>query len=487
MTITIPQELIEAILEHLDPVGHRNLLKSVALLSTAFVGPVQAILFRRLYLQSRRTAGNNWSLTFERALDIFDTSPHLMSHVKDMTLVLPLKDFPAHDAQLERLLPKCIAVRRLVLTGLALSWDTLSSDLQSALSAFFRHAECLEKLHIMGIAAVPQYVFEIAAQRCSVLSLHGPLTKKADGIPPTGYGHLSLEHLILSTDSFEPGSHQGLMVPAFIGSLRRLTIERTSFISNYVRAVESTLTELSLDCTLGHEDFTLPPLPRLRLLELKVLPRPRTLMPPWVPSTLTQLLAVLPMLHTFILKPRIWSSTQTLLPEATALMAAFDETMAMSGTLAHCVWDLVLRKQGADHGTYRTILERNLVSLFTLELIRLLSLTPIISPPPTIYPTSLVLPRLVLLLFSTRPVLFRSRSLAGSRRAVAYLEREEEGFKTRTKTQDPSRLIQDPPQDFNTRRLNFKTRLKTVKPSSRLKSFKCLKTKTVQAPNPQNA
>ncbi|KAJ6509040.1 hypothetical protein C8R45DRAFT_969709 [Mycena sanguinolenta] len=342
----IPQELIEAILEHLDPVAHRNLLKSVALVSTEFVGPVQAILFRRLYLQSTRTAVS-WSLTFERALNIFDASPHLISHVKDITLTLPPKDSPAYHAQLELLLPKCITVRRLVLKGVAASsWDTLPPG-------------------IMDIAVVPQYVFEIATQRCSVLSLHGPFTTKADGIPPTleEYEHLSLEHLILSTGWFEPGIHQALMVPAFTGNLRRLTIERTSFTHDYVRAVESTLTELSLNCTIDHEGFSLPPLPRLRILELKVLPTPRTLLPPWVPQTLTQLLDVLPMLNTLILKVIIRSYTQTLLPQATASLAALDEAMTMSGTRLRCVWDLVLHKQGADHGTYRRILERNLVRL----------------------------------------------------------------------------------------------------------------------------
>ncbi|KAJ6448265.1 hypothetical protein C8R45DRAFT_1115423 [Mycena sanguinolenta] len=360
MTTTVPQELIEAILAHLDPVDDRDSLKSVALVSTEFAGLAQAVLFRRVYLHHSRVTVN-WGLTFERALNIFDASPHLSSHVKDLTLILPRKNFLASHAELALLLPRCISVRRLVLKGVAVSWDTLTPDLQSALSAFFRSAVCLEKLHIMHIAAVPQAVLEIAVQCCSVLSLHRVLVNKDDGIPPTEYGaqkRPSLAHLILTTGFFQPGRYLGLMTSAFIGSLQRLTIEKTSFTNDYVRAVESNLTELSLDCTFTYDRFTLPPLSRLTTLELKVLPR--ALVPPWLPSTVTQLLDVLPELRTLILHVAIQSYPQTLPPETTTSLEAFD---AMSGSLSHCVWDLVLHEPRADHGTYRTILERSLPRL----------------------------------------------------------------------------------------------------------------------------
>ncbi|KAJ6448246.1 hypothetical protein C8R45DRAFT_1115406 [Mycena sanguinolenta] len=106
--------------------------------------------------------------------------------------------------------------------------------------------------------------------------------------------------------------------------------------------------------------FNLPRIPQLTTLELKPLPGPRALAPPWLPLSLAQLLGVLPALHTLILDVTIESYSQTLLPQATAALAAFDAIVATSGSLSRYIRNLFLHRP---YGTYRTILEHNLVRL----------------------------------------------------------------------------------------------------------------------------
>ncbi|KAJ6447595.1 hypothetical protein C8R45DRAFT_1047481 [Mycena sanguinolenta] len=372
-TTSLPQELTGAILQHFDPVNDRNSLISAALVSTEFTGPAQAILFRSLYLDSRRITVDR-NLTFERALNLFSASPHLSSYMRNLTLVLPPNHLLAYHTELELLLPKCISVRRLVFKGaVGLSWDTLTAGLQSAMSAFFRRAVFLEKLHILHIAALPQFILEIAAHRYSVLSFHRASMEEDDGTAHSARVRPSrpLAHLILSTDYFQHGRYQGLM-SALTGTLRRLTVEQTSFTNGYVRTVGSTLTELSLDCTHTSADFTLPPLPQLTTMELKLLPNFYELVPRWLPETLAVLLPhALPLLRTLFLHVVIEKFSRSFGPETTHMLADLD---AMTGSLSRCVWDMVLNeeRERAIHGAYyRTVLESNLVRLREADLLEI--------------------------------------------------------------------------------------------------------------------
>ncbi|KAJ6450633.1 hypothetical protein C8R45DRAFT_1043009 [Mycena sanguinolenta] len=373
MTTTIPQELIETILSHFDPVDDRDSLKSVALAATEFAGPAQAILFRRLYLHCSLVTVD-WGLTFERALNIFNASPHLSSHVKDLMLILPPKGSAAYHAQLEDLLQKCIRVRRLVLKGMpAIVWNNFTPALQSAMATFFKRAVFLEKLHILDIKAVQQSPVKLAAQRCSVLSLYGAWIDTDDESLSEEHAIRArprLDHLILSTRTglLRPGAYLELMAPAYTSSLRRLAIDQTRVTNEYLRTVQSTLTDLSLTCAHPniyldtYTSFNLLPLPRLTTLELKLL-SVRTLVLPGLPSILAQLADVLPVLHTLILRITLRSCTEDLGPATATLLAACDVSLAMSGSLSRCIWDIVFQRQlpAREHPeTYRTLLEYNL-------------------------------------------------------------------------------------------------------------------------------
>ncbi|KAJ6448446.1 hypothetical protein C8R45DRAFT_1046268 [Mycena sanguinolenta] len=374
MTTTIPQELIETILSHFDPVDDRDSLKSAALAAAEFAVPAQAILFRRLYLHCSLVTVD-WGLTFERALNIFNASPHLSSHMEDLTLVFPPKDSPAYHAQLEDLLQRCIRVRRLVLKGTHMPaiWNNFTPTLQSAMAAFFKCAVSLEKLHILDIKAVQQSLVELAAQRCSVLSIRGAWISTDDvslSAERAIRARPRLDYLILSTRTglLRPGAYLELMAPAYTSSLRRLAIDQTRLTNEYLRAVQSTLTDLSLTCAHPniyldtYTSFNLLPLPRLTTLELKLL-SVRTLVLPGLPSILAQFADVLPVLHTLILRIILRSCTEDLGPATETLLAACDVSLAMSGSLSRCIWDIVFQRQlpAREHPeTYRTLLEYNL-------------------------------------------------------------------------------------------------------------------------------
>ncbi|KAJ7875594.1 hypothetical protein B0H14DRAFT_2715767 [Mycena olivaceomarginata] len=350
---TIPQELVEVVLVDFDPVEDRDSLRAISLTATNFAGPAQRILFRSLDVRAYEVLG--WQPTFERALNLFDASPHISPYVKDLTIRLPLKAALQHHNVLERLLPYFSGVRRFILDGVGVSWDDLQPGLQSALSAFLLRSS-LEKLHLIHISNLPVAVVTIAAQTTPVLSLRNVFIDRSVEISPVSAGESTppplpcLNYLMLSSPhGMQSHLVQELILPSCAANLRRLVVEQSAFSMELLRAIAPTLTDLSLNCTGTRTPFTLPLLPHLVTLELQVAPSWESILPAWLPATLAALSDAAPALHTLTVRIALpvldaHARKQDLAlpgtPGTAAALAAVDAVLY--GAVSRCIWELAM-------------------------------------------------------------------------------------------------------------------------------------------------
>ncbi|KAF7342350.1 hypothetical protein MVEN_01823600 [Mycena venus] len=345
---SIPQEVVEVILVDFDPVADRNSLKSISLTATNFTGPSQRCLFRTLGLHGPRTPG--WCPTFDRALNLLNGSPHIASYVKDLTIRLPLTTAPEQHDPLERLLPKFENVRRFILDGVGISWVDLQPGLQSTLTAFLLGSS-FEKLHLIHISDIPLHIITIAAQIVPVISLQNVFIKKHPEMPraePNPCLLPRLTHLMVSSPhGIQSHLFQELILPSTTANLQRLAVEQSDTSAELIRALAPTLTELSLNCTATGNSFTLPFLPQLTTLELQVAPNWESILPAWLPATLSSLPDAVPALHTLTVRIALpvldaHARKQDLaLPgtQGTAtILAAVDAILC--GVVSLCVWEL---------------------------------------------------------------------------------------------------------------------------------------------------
>ncbi|KAJ6578395.1 hypothetical protein B0H19DRAFT_1123097 [Mycena capillaripes] len=377
---TIPQELVEVILADFHPVDDRESLKYISLTATNFAGPAQRIMFRSLALHAADIPG--WYPTFERALNLFNGSPHIALYVEDLTVRLPIQGSPKHHNLLEQVLPMFSNVRRFVLRGVGVTWDNLELGLKTTLATFLLRAS-LEKLHLSQILDMPLAIIAIAAQTISVLSLQNifvkaePETQWEEGLNPSSSPRLT--HLILASPpggEFDP--FQKLILPAYIANIQRLVIQKSAFSNRLIHAVASTLTDLSFDCFGTQNPFDLPQLPKLASLELKLGTAFRVLLPGWLPATLVQLPVALPALRTLTLhlellghRSPVQGAPQTDLavldaPGTVSGLSALDN--ALCGTVPRLVWNLAFTELSRAHSELvvacvRAAVERNMVRM----------------------------------------------------------------------------------------------------------------------------
>ncbi|KAJ6562202.1 hypothetical protein B0H19DRAFT_1259784 [Mycena capillaripes] len=378
----IPQELVEVILADFHPVDDIESLKSISLTATNFAGPAQRIMFRSLALHGHEMPG--WCPTFERALNLFNGSPHIAFYVQDLSVRLPIKTSPEHHNLLELVLPKLSHVRRFIIRGVGVAWDDLGPCLQSTLAKFLL-GPSLDKLHLSHILGMPLTVIAIAAQTISVLSLNNVFLKTTEetlsdsGLNPRASPRLN--HLILSsTRGSQFNAFLGLIVsPVYTANLQRLAVEQSDFSGDLLRAVAPTLTELILNCIQNHNRFDLPWLPCLTSLELKVKFAFSALIPIWLPAALVQLPRMMPALRLLTLSiavsERYTHSAPSQInlaridsPANAVALSSVDETLG--GTVSRLIWDLTFGELVAEKPYYalmfarfRTAVERNMVRM----------------------------------------------------------------------------------------------------------------------------
>ncbi|KAK7042033.1 hypothetical protein R3P38DRAFT_3447212 [Favolaschia claudopus] len=371
---TIPQELVEAILTDFDAFEDRDSLKSISLTALNFTGPAQRVLFRSLELDASGSLLDQPD-KFERALELFQNSPHIAAYPRNLTIRLPLQPAAVGNT-LKRLLPHFTQVRRFIFDGLAAAWDDLPDPLQSALTDFLLSSP-LEKLHIMHISGIPLEIVTSAVRTNRVLSLQD--VDIDEKVSPDDETQLSnpqsksppqpcLTHLMLaSPDEIQPLLLKELVLPSYTANLQRLAVDHSDSVSELLRAVSPTLTELSLNCTGTTRAFTLPVLPCLIGLEIQVSPSWESIVPFWLPDTLADLSTSdadapatlrVPSLYTLTLRIALplldaFARKQDLAlpgtPRTAAVLAAVDAVLC--GAVSLCVWELAMAGGRARNAT----------------------------------------------------------------------------------------------------------------------------------------
>ncbi|KAF7326122.1 hypothetical protein MKEN_00463700 [Mycena kentingensis (nom. inval.)] len=308
----IPQEIVDAILTHIPSID-LDTLHACALVSSAFHAPSRRRLFHSLRLFRLRSLQHP---TLGAAARLFESSPELAVHIRDLTIELSSED---EDCKaLETILPLIASaglLGRLVIAGKAARWVDIRKTapaLPDALLAVIR-IPSLQKLHIMNLYGLPLEVL-VAALEVPVVSFSQAVCVKKLAFPAAGRDPESdwrLRHLALA-DSVVGGALGVFecLVRAPSVPLTRLDLRLTPLNAHYEErlfvACSGTLEELVLDTAELSDPATypVPPLPHLRRLSLKLfIGHARSLPAPFL-STLAHFTApaAVPALHTLTLR-----------------------------------------------------------------------------------------------------------------------------------------------------------------------------------------
>ncbi|KAJ7134041.1 hypothetical protein C8R43DRAFT_1022257 [Mycena crocata] len=263
---SIPQEVVELILENFDETYDRNSFVNIALVAINFVAPVQRLLFRSLSVSGRHLRG---AVTFQRAVEILSVSPHLVSYVKRLAISLPVDCSPEQHLLTEELLGMFHGIQHFILKGNWTRWDTVTPRLQSSILRFMS-LQTLRYVHLIGILDMPPAVLVSLLHTLPTLSFHSVSVDEnknevASSSPPLVPS--KLEHLMLTfrtSDSlcrflFQPSS------PLHAMKLRNLTLYHSVTNSRLIAAYASSLEYLHLIRSVTTMNTALP---RLRALEI---------------------------------------------------------------------------------------------------------------------------------------------------------------------------------------------------------------------------
>ncbi|KAJ7725427.1 hypothetical protein DFH07DRAFT_252759 [Mycena maculata] len=296
---SLPNELVAVVLDELD--RDYLSLKTCALVTTAFCSTSQRHLFRSIWLHR----GDWHSYTFAQQAvhrgvsipsgtimgwhSLISTSPHLASHVRDLTIDLPSSE--DEDITLKHVLRALPSIERLVISGMAVRWGDLSAGLRSVVLAMLS-LPSLDRLHLLDIRDVPTQILRVLPSM-KAFSIHRT-TFKGDTDPPESEGLPSsrLEHITISTNMRSTYKLILPHAPRFTNVTKiHLFIDFFSCMGpeKLLSAVGRTLQHLELDCDRLYYPFGLPPLPSLRTLELRVSNGSKRSMPDGLAGTLAGL------------------------------------------------------------------------------------------------------------------------------------------------------------------------------------------------------
>ncbi|KAJ7670919.1 hypothetical protein DFH06DRAFT_143388 [Mycena polygramma] len=290
----LPQELIDAIVEEVDD---ENDLPACSLAARAFVDPSQRRLFRSLSLR--------WDLgwdSLDRALAFLHQFPHLVPHVRDVSLDIPMDS--KNQETLEAILRMLGNIEHLVIEGRGARWQQVTTALGFAIYDILSMPS-LQQLHIFRIDDIPASLVLHAASSLCVLSLYSVDVRTSQ--LPLDIGPLRLGSFSLP---FWPTCQFLLRRCPFLlaaRALRKLAVyvDEQGHHRTLTAASSSHLRHLELECRAFLIPLDLPHLPSLHTMSLSFTVSESTprvwILPALLRPTITALPAVAPNLDTLIL------------------------------------------------------------------------------------------------------------------------------------------------------------------------------------------
>ncbi|KAJ7117258.1 hypothetical protein C8R43DRAFT_1112842 [Mycena crocata] len=278
--VSIPSELITAIVDELE--HDRDSLKACSVVTVAFCAASQHHLFRSMWLHRENShfytdtgqflhSGTTIpSGTIKKAFSILSESPHLAAYVQDLTIDLP--ESADEDKPLAHILQVATNLERFVVSGLSLPWGSLPAPLASTILEVFTRP-MVRRLHLHNVQEVPESAVWHMMSSKTVLSIHTVVVP--DGEDSKHYPSSQLEHLILTASL--PAIYELVLSPRApkFTRITHLTVRIDSgtsvFTDRLLSSLADTLTHLDLNCGVLSFPLTLPNLPRLRSVTLRIL------------------------------------------------------------------------------------------------------------------------------------------------------------------------------------------------------------------------
>ncbi|KAJ7668789.1 hypothetical protein DFH06DRAFT_1182483, partial [Mycena polygramma] len=283
---TVPQELIDEILYHVDDTEG---LKACALVGSNFRDPSQRILLHSHTLDPWRGDRSNRTSDF---LALLVESPRIAAYITRLIFRVRFSSdaIPATLQDLQGILARLRNVRHCTIVGGSWrkSWDDTTRI--SSLILEFIHRQPLEQLRIRVFASLPLPVFTLLLSAAPTVTFYCvALSVKTKNLatrgPPTGsvLTQLLLDETteticaVLSRPAFAP----------YLTAVRKLKIcPTTRDDGGIISSVVHTLEHLCVDCTylvLGGAFLDLPPLAALRNIEVRMPAAPEN--PTWLVAT----------------------------------------------------------------------------------------------------------------------------------------------------------------------------------------------------------
>ncbi|KAJ6454879.1 hypothetical protein C8R47DRAFT_1228489 [Mycena vitilis] len=161
----LPQELIDAIVEEVEGKGD---LQACSLTAQSFLDPSQRRLFRPMYLRWDASSSRKGA-ALDRALSLIHESPHLVRHVREVSLDIPKNsDDQVTLAGILRMLGN---IEHLGIHGLSQPWQNIGPALASTISDIISMPS-LQRLYLFRIWNIPSAFVLHAASSVSTLSLY---------------------------------------------------------------------------------------------------------------------------------------------------------------------------------------------------------------------------------------------------------------------------------------------------------------------------
>ncbi|KAJ7937002.1 hypothetical protein B0H13DRAFT_1946357 [Mycena leptocephala] len=312
---TVPQELLDAILQEVDDT---TALKACALVAPSFRESSQRILLSSLMLDGYRARSPS------ALLALFIESPHLPAYITTFKLRLSSLDIRTRDTSLRDVLASLNNVRRFTIAGAssAESWDDIISVVPGLID--FIERQTLAELHLFFLHKIPIPILARFASSattvtfCVALAMHGETKDLPIPFPPPRMTQLVLSDQaeticdVLSRPQFAP----------YMAALRRLKLRpQHPYSSNIISSAAHGLEHLRLDCsiaTLRSDALSpLPPMMALRFIDLIISTVLRNA--EWLIANLPTLLASAPthleeisLTHAIMFRPSIPAQQHTL-------------------------------------------------------------------------------------------------------------------------------------------------------------------------------
>ncbi|KAF7326106.1 hypothetical protein MKEN_00462000 [Mycena kentingensis (nom. inval.)] len=326
-----PQELFEAIL---DAVEDDKTLHACALVARSFTYPAQRNHFRALTLYShlsRRSTERRQYQTLTSAGELFQqpASAHLALHVRELTVQLPFH--PDETNAIRVVLDSTKNVVRLVASAGSMRWTALPAPARDALLCAIRRPT-LQRLHLLSMTRIPSGVIA-EALAVPVVSFYSIVMDTAEEQADYDAAHAiqtsptpRLRHLILR-DSSPRGINRMFRIlefllhsrprrPSYTEGIRRIELRldarHLGRDEQLLEVCASHLESLLLDPEPLSRPITLPTLPKLTHISLKIVFAAHGALPPFLPANISRIVAATPALETLNLRFVAFSSRTTM-------------------------------------------------------------------------------------------------------------------------------------------------------------------------------